>query len=103
MALTITKENFNALVLKSDKPVLIDFYASWCRPCQMQLPIVEALAKEVEGVAVVGKINVDEQPEIANQFRVMSIPTLVVFKNGKIVEHALGVHSKEDLKRMLGV
>lgn len=103
MAVTITKENFKEVVLNSKQPVLIDFWASWCRPCQMQGPIVEQLASEVKGLAVVGKLNVDEQQELAAQYKVMSIPTLVVFKDGKIVDHAVGVHSKEDLRKMLGV
>lgn len=103
MAVTITKENFKEVVLNSKQPVLIDFWASWCRPCQMQGPIVEQLASEVKGLAIVGKLNVDEQQELAAQYKVMSIPTLVVFKDGKIVDHAVGVHSKEDLRKMLGV
>ncbi len=103
MAVTITKENFKEVVLNSKQPVLIDFWASWCRPCQMQGPIVEQLASEVKGLALVGKLNVDEQQELAAQYKVMSIPTLVVFKDGKIVDHAVGVHSKEDLRKMLGV
>ncbi|HKL61396.1 MAG: thioredoxin [Acholeplasmataceae bacterium] len=103
MAITITKENFKEVVLKSDKPVLVDFWATWCRPCQMQGPIVDQLASEVKDLAVVAKLNVDDQQELAAEYKVMSIPTLVVFKNGKIVDHAVGVHSKEDLRKMLGV
>lgn len=103
MFLTITKENFNALVMKSNKPVLIDFYADWCRPCQMQLPIVETLANEVGELALVGKVNVDLERELTNQFKIASVPTLVIFQNGKIKNHVTGVHSKTALRELLGV
>lgn len=103
MFLNITKENFNALVMKSNKPVLIDFYADWCMPCQMQLPIVENLANEVGDLAVVGKVNIQEQSELANQFKITSVPTLVIFNKGKIVDHVTGVHSKDHLRQMLKV
>ena len=83
--LTITKENFESQVLQSDKPVLIDFWASWCGPCRMLAPTIEQIAKEYQGQFVVGKINVDEQPELSSEFGIMSIPTLMVFKEGKVV------------------
>ena len=100
--LTITKDNFEAEVVKSDKPVLVDFWAEWCGPCRMQLPIVHELAEELtEAEAKVGKINVDEQPEFARKFMVMSIPTIIVFKGGEVYKKAVGVQQKEQLKEML--
>ncbi len=103
MAIAITKENFKDVVLESNQPVLVDFWAAWCRPCQMLGPIVESLSEEVKGLAVVGKVNVDEQSELANQFRIMSIPTVLVFKGGKVVNSIIGVRSKEELRKALGV
>ena len=88
-AITITKENFESEVLKSDKPVLLDFWAAWCGPCRMVSPVVDEIAGEVTN-AKVGKINVDEQPELASSFRVMSIPTLAVMKDGKVVNTTVG-------------
>lgn len=101
-AITITKENFESEVLKSDKPVLLDFWAAWCGPCRMVSPVVDEIAGEVEG-AKVCKINVDEQPELASSFRVMSIPTLAVMKGGKVVNTAVGARSKNDILSMLNV
>lgn len=103
MALTITKENFEKTVLTSKKPVLVDFFAPWCGPCQMLGPIVDALATEVGDLAIVGKVNVEEQPELANMFKVMSVPTIVFFKDGKISHHTVGFKSKDELRRLLGV
>ncbi len=99
-ALHITKENFDQEVLNSDQPVLIDFWASWCGPCQMLLPVVEELAGEVEH-AKFCKINVDEQPELAQQFQVMTIPTLVVMNGGKVLNRSVGVKPKEEILKML--
>lgn len=99
-ALTITKENFEQEVLKSDKPVLLDFWATWCGPCRMVAPIVEEIALEVTD-AKVGKVNVDEQPELAASFKVMSIPTLAVIKDGKVVNTAVGARPKEAILSML--
>ena len=101
-AITITKENFESEVLKSDKPVLLDFWAAWCGPCRMVSPVVDEIAGEVTN-AKVGKINVDEQPELASSFRVMSIPTLAVLKGGKVVTTAVGAKSKNDILSMLNV
>lgn len=96
----ISKENFAAEVLNSDKPVLLDFYADWCGPCRMVGPIVSEISEERSDVKV-GKINVDEQPELAAQFQVMSIPMLAVIKNGKLSNQAVGYRSKEQIEAML--
>ena len=98
--ITLTKENFEAEVLRSDKPVLVDFWATWCGPCRMVSPVVDEIAAERTDVKV-GKINVDEQPELANQFGIMSIPTLMVFKDGKVAEQAVGVRPKAQIEAML--
>jgi thioredoxin 1 len=99
--LKITKSNFESEVLNSDKPVLLDFWAAWCGPCRMVGPIVEEVAEQVGATAKVGKINVDEEQELAQKFNVMSIPTLIVIKNGKVVQSAVGVQSKQTLLSML--
>lgn len=97
---TLTKDNFEKEAVKSEKPVLIDFWASWCGPCRMLSPIVDEIADERMDVRV-GKVNVDEQPELANSFGVMSIPTLIFMKNGKIVSHAVGARPKESVLSMI--
>ena len=99
-AISITKNNFRQEVLNSDKPVLLDFWASWCGPCRMVAPSIEAIAQERSDIKV-GKINVDEVPELASQFRIVSIPTLVVMKDGKIVNQALGFRPKNQILSML--
>ena len=99
-AININKNNFQNEVLNSDKPVLLDFWASWCAPCRMVVPIVEEIADERRDIKV-GKINVDEEPELANKFSIMSIPTLVVMKNGKIVQQVSGARPKNAILEML--
>lgn len=99
-AISVNRNNFNQEVLNSDKPVLMDFWAPWCGPCRMVVPLVEEIAKERSDIKVV-KINVDEEQELAMQFGVMSIPTLVVMKNGKIVNQVTGARPKTQILAML--
>ena len=99
-AININQSNFQNEVMNSDKPVLLDFWAPWCGPCRMVVPIVEEIARERSDIKV-GKINVDENPELAGQFGVMSIPTLVVMKNGKIVNQSMGAKPKSTILAML--
>ena len=99
----ITAANFDTLVLQNEKPVLVDFWASWCGPCKMMGPVVDNLADEMADKLVVGKINVDEQPALAQKFGVMSIPTLALFQNGKLQKTALGFMPKQKLLEVLGL
>ena len=97
---TFNKTNFTEEVLNADKPVLVDFWASWCGPCRMFAPIIDAVAEEYPDEVKVGKINVDEENELAQQYRVASIPTLIMFKNGEAVKRSVGVISNEDVVSM---
>ena len=99
--LKLTSENFEQEVLKSDKPVIVDFYADWCNPCKIQSPIVDCIAEEQGDKIKVGKVNVDEAPELADKYEVMSIPTIIIFKNGEIATQFLGVTDKEEIESNL--
>lgn len=101
--ITVTNDNFQNEIMDSDLPVLIDFWASWCGPCKMIAPIVEEIAEEYDGVIKVGKVNVDEEPFLAAQFGVVSIPTLIVIKDGRQVKSAVGYRTKEDIIKLLNV
>jgi thioredoxin 1 len=101
MSLEITDTNFEELVLKSDKPVIIDFWAEWCGPCRMVGPIVQEIGNEYQGKAIVGKVNVDENPEITVKFGIRNIPTILFFKNGEIVEKQVGAVPKQVLATKL--
>lgn len=101
MAMQFTDQNFDQEVLKSEKPVLVDFWAAWCGPCQMMGPIIDELAEELKDKAKIGKLNVDENRETAANYGVMSIPTLIIFKGGKIAKQLVGVQNKDNLKEEL--
>ncbi|MDD2533973.1 MAG: thioredoxin [Eubacteriales bacterium] len=101
MTVTVQANNFEDVVMKSDKPVLLDFWAVWCGPCRMVAPTVDKLSQEFEGRAVIGKVNVDEQTELAEKFRVMSIPTLYILKNGQVVERMIGARPYAELAAAL--
>jgi len=99
----LTKENFETEVLKSDIPVLVDFWATWCGPCMMLSPVIAELAEELEGKVKVGKVNVDEQGELAMQYRVASIPTLLLFKDGQLTKTSVGFMPKNDIIETFGL
>ena len=101
MEVTITKNNFEAEVLRSEIPVLVDFWATWCGPCRMLAPVIGEIAEEYAGTVKVGKVNVDEEPELAMQFRVDSIPTVMLFKEGGLVNTTVGFRPKEQITAML--
>ena len=99
----ITNSNFESEVLNSPIPVVVDFWATWCGPCRMIAPIVEEIAAEYEGTIKVGKVNVDEEPELASQFKIVSIPTIVLVKDGKVTAKAIGYMTKDRLIKELGI
>lgn len=99
--LNVTSENYESEVLKSDKKVLIDFYADWCGPCKMMSPIIDEIAEEMKETVKVGKINVDENQNLAMEYGVMSIPTIVILKNGEVEKTFVGVTDKEEIKQAL--
>lgn len=98
----LTTANFNNEVIESDIPVLVDFWATWCGPCRMLGPVIEELAEEYKGKIKVGKVNVDEEPALAAKFEISSIPTVMLFKNGKVSETVVGYHPKEQFVSILG-
>ncbi len=99
--LSLTSENFEQQVVKSAQPVLVDFWAEWCGPCKSIAPILDTLAKQYEGKMSFGKVNVDDAPQLASDYNISSIPTLLIFKNGQIVEQVVGLRSERDLKAKL--
>ncbi len=100
-AVTITISDFEKQVISSTRPVLVDFWAEWCSPCRMLSPTVDQIAEEYQGRVIVGKVNIDEEPELATRFGVMSIPTLIVFKDGSVARKSVGVVPKEKIAAML--
>ena len=103
MEIVLTKQNFEAEALKSDIPVVVDFWASWCGPCKMLAPVIADIASEYAGKVKVGKVNVDDEPELANSFRVSSIPTVVLIKDGAVAATSIGFKHKERLLADLGL
>ncbi len=101
LEVNLTKLNFEEEVLQSEKLVLVDFWATWCGPCKMIAPVVEQIAEEYKGKVKIGKVNVDEESEIAGQYQILSIPTLILFKNGKIMNVSVGFRSKSEIEKII--
>lgn len=99
--MNVTSENFEKEVLKSEIPVLVDFWASWCMPCKMMMPVIEQIEQEMQNKVKVCKVNIDEQSSLAIQYGIMSIPTFLVFKEGKVVNKTMGVQGKEELLNLI--
>lgn len=102
MEMKFTTANFEEEVLKSEIPVLVDFYADWCGPCQMMAPVIEQLAGEYEGRVKIGKLNVDENPEVMAEYKIMSIPTMIIFRNGEVFSKEVGSSSKKEVEKAIG-
>jgi len=99
--LNVTADNFETEVVNSEQPVLVDFWAEWCGPCRMVGPVIDQLATQYDGKIKIGKLNVDDQGELASKFKVMSIPTIMLFKNGEVVEKVVGARSKDEFEKMI--
>ncbi len=99
--INLTNETFEETVLKSDKPVVVDFWATWCGPCRMVGPIMDELADDFDGKVQIAKVNVDDQGELAAKFKIMSIPTILTFKNGELAEKVVGARSKDEFSEMI--
>lgn len=103
MEIILTKDNFETEVLKSEKPVLVDFWATWCPPCRLLGPVIAEIAEEQITSLKVGKVDVDEQKELASQFNIISIPTMILFKDGKVVKEILGYKPKEEILKLINL
>ena len=99
-AINLTNENYEEF-LKSESPVVVDFWATWCGPCKMVSPVIEELATEFDGQTAICKLNVDEMPDVASEYKIMSIPTVMIFKNGEVIDKAVGVRTKEEYQNMI--
>ncbi len=101
MEIKLTKDNFDSEVINSDIPVLVDFWASWCGPCRMIAPVIESIAEKYDGKIKVGKVNVDEEPEISLEYNISSIPTVMIFKNGEETAKSIGYSDESEIERLV--